>query len=40
MKTKVELNNKSILVTGFPGFIGANLVIRLLKEMNMEGELL
>ena len=33
MKQKVELNNKTILVTGAPGFIGANLVIRLLKEM-------
>lgn len=33
-KTKVELNGKSILVTGSPGFIGANLVMRLLKEMN------
>ena len=33
MKTNVELNNKTILVTGSPGFIGANLVIRLLKEM-------
>jgi len=33
MKTKVELNNKTILVTGSPGFIGANLVIRLLKEL-------
>ena len=32
-KTKVELNDKTILVTGSPGFIGANLVIRLLKEM-------
>ena len=32
-KTKVELNGKTILVTGSPGFIGANLVIRLLKEM-------
>lgn len=32
-KTRVELNNKNILVTGSPGFIGANLVIRLLKEM-------
>lgn len=29
-KTKVDLNNKAILVTGSPGFIGANLVIRLL----------
>ena len=33
-KTKIELNGKTILVTGSPGFIGANLVIRLLKEMN------
>ncbi|MGM9962582.1 MAG: NAD-dependent epimerase/dehydratase family protein [Holdemanella porci] len=31
--TKVELNGKNILVTGSPGFIGANLVMRLLKEM-------
>ena len=33
MKTTVDLNNKTILVTGAPGFIGANLVIRLLFEM-------
>ncbi len=33
-KTKVELNGKTILVTGSPGFIGANLVIRLLSEMS------
>ena len=33
-KTPVELNNKTILVTGSPGFIGANLVIRLLSEMS------
>jgi len=32
-KTKIELNGKTILVTGSPGFIGANLVLRLLKEM-------
>ncbi len=29
---KIDLNNKNILVTGSPGFIGANLVIQLLKE--------
>ena len=29
----IDLNNKPILVTGSPGFIGANLVLRLLKEM-------
>ncbi|MBQ9263283.1 MAG: NAD-dependent epimerase/dehydratase family protein [Clostridia bacterium] len=28
------MNNKAILVTGSPGFIGANLVIRLLKDMS------
>ena len=33
-KTKVELDGKSILVTGSPGFIGAHLVIRLLKELS------
>lgn len=33
-KTKIRLNSKAILVTGSPGFIGANLVMRLLKEMN------
>lgn len=32
-KEKVELNGKTVLVTGSPGFIGANLVLRLLKEM-------
>ena len=31
---KIDLNNKTILVTGSPGFIGANLVIRLFKEMS------
>lgn len=33
-KVPVSLNNKTILVTGSPGFIGANLVLRLLKEMS------
>ena len=33
-KDKVELNGKTVLVTGSPGFIGANLVLRLLKEMS------
>ena len=33
MKQHVELNGKTILVTGSPGFIGANLVLRLLKDM-------
>lgn len=32
-KQHIDLENKSILVTGSPGFIGANLVIRLLKKM-------
>ena len=32
-KTHIDLNNKTILVTGSPGFIGAFLVLRLLKEM-------
>ena len=33
MKTPVELNGKTILVTGAPGFIGTYLVIRLLHEL-------
>ena len=33
MKQHVELNGKTILVTGSPGFIGANLVLRLLRKM-------
>ena len=33
MKQPVELNNQTILVTGSPGFIGANLVMRLLKDL-------
>lgn len=34
MKKHVNLNGKTVLVTGSPGFIGANLVLRLLEEMN------
>ena len=34
MKTKVDINDKTILVTGCPGFIGANLVIRLLSTLS------
>ena len=33
MKEKVTLDGKTILVTGSPGFIGANLVLRLLHDM-------
>ena len=32
-KEQIDLNGKTILVTGSPGFIGANLVLRLLKEL-------
>lgn len=32
-KVHINLKNKTILVTGSPGFIGANLVLRLLKDM-------
>ena len=32
-KVKIDLGGKTILVTGSPGFIGANLVLRLLHEM-------
>ena len=34
MKTPIDLNNKTILVTGSPGFIGAALVTRLLCELS------
>lgn len=34
MKTQIDLNNKSILVTGSPVFFGANLVIRLLSDLS------
>ena len=33
MKQNIGLDNKTILVTGSPGFIGANLVVRLISEM-------
>ena len=32
-KQQIDLNGKTILVTGSPGFIGANLVLRLLREL-------
>ncbi len=34
-KTQIDLNNKTILVTGSPGFIGANLVLRLLNDKTL-----
>jgi nucleoside-diphosphate-sugar epimerase len=33
MKKRLDLSEKTVLVTGSPGFIGANLVLRLLDEM-------
>ena len=34
MKELIDLNRKTILVTGSPGFIGANLVLRLLTTLS------
>lgn len=34
LNKNVDLNNKKILVTGAAGFVGANLVIKLLSELN------
>lgn len=33
-KVNIDINGKTVLVTGSPGFVGANLVLRLLKEMS------
>lgn len=33
-KTPIDLNGKTVLVTGSPGFIGANLVLHLLRHMD------
>ena len=38
IKNSIELNNKTILVTGSPGFIGANLVKRLLTDPSLMKE--
>ena len=39
MKAKnVILENKTIFITGVAGFIGANLVIELLKTVSQAGE--
>ena len=35
MKQPISLNNKTILVTGCPGFIGSNLVMRLLTDKGL-----
>ena len=34
MKNEIILDNKTTLVTGSPGFIGANLVLRLLRDFS------
>ena len=36
-KIHVNLDGRTILVTGSPGFIGANLVLRLLRKMKDDG---
>ena len=33
-KSVIDLNGKTILVTGSPGFIGSYLVIRLLRKLS------
>ncbi|MBR4780146.1 MAG: NAD-dependent epimerase/dehydratase family protein [Lachnospiraceae bacterium] len=38
MKTHIDLNNKKILVTGCPGFIGSNMVMRLLTDKGLMTE--
>lgn len=35
MKTQLSLNNRTILITGSPGFIGANLVLRLIHDLEV-----
>ncbi len=35
MKTQLSLNNQTILITGSPGFIGANLVLRLIHDLEV-----
>ena len=35
MKNKISLENKTILVTGSPGFIGAHLVLTLMKLLKL-----
>lgn len=35
MKTPITLENKTILVTGSPGFIGAYLVLRLIRDLDV-----
>lgn len=35
MKTQLSLYNRTILITGSPGFIGANLVLRLIHDLEV-----